>query len=82
MSMSTNVGYEMPLLFCLFNNTYEGIQGYEPKVEIGSVGFSVSHQKSVVFGRFFYFLTEKNETQTEHFSVGLSVGFSAKPAKW
>ena len=27
------------------------------------------------------FLTEKNETETENFSVGFSVGFSVKPPK-
>ena len=29
----------------------------------------------------FFFLNRKNETETEHFSVGLSVSLSVKPAK-
>ena len=57
-------------------------QGCEPKVENGSVGFSVSHQKAGRFRSVFQKKPKKTETETEHLSVGFSVGFSAKPAKW
>ena len=53
-------------------------QGCEPKVVNGSVGFSVFHQTSVGLGGRFEKNRKTNDTETEH----LSVGFSAKPAKW
>ena len=63
-----------------YSRTYP-IQGCEPKMKDGSVGFSVFHQN---VGRFRSVLKTKpnqTETETERFSVGFSVGFSVKPAK-
>ena len=54
------------------------MQGCEPKVENGSVGFRFLTKKSVGFGRFF----KRNRKKTKPKPNNLSVGFSAKPAKW
>ena len=61
------------------------VQGCEPKMKNGSVGFSVFHQNVGRFRSVLKTKPKKNENETERFSVGFSfsfsVGFSVKPAK-
>lgn len=54
--------------YCSYEYLY---QGCEPKMTMASVGFSVLHRN---VGRFRF----KSETETERFSVGLSVKLAAK----
>ena len=63
------------------HKTTQDGSGLWTEMKNGSVGFSFFHQNVGRFRSVLKTKPNKNETETERFSVGFSVGFSVKPTK-